>query len=130
MIEEKYVSFELAKILKSCGFFEGIEMFYDEDGDLLSNRKCSVIDGKRCCSLNIDGSGYLAPTLQMTMDWLNVERGLYPDISIEVLGDEVYYRVVGIYDKNKKKWDSYEAFHDSKEEAIERVMKYCLTEYK
>lgn len=104
MIEEKYVSFEIAKLLKSCGFFEGIEMFYDEDGDFLSNRKCSVIDGKRCCSLNIDGSGYLAPTLQMAMDWLRTKKNIDIDIHTDcgMLGIKRYTPCIQTYKPKPK----------------------------
>lgn len=110
MIEEKYVSFELAKILKSCGFFEGIEMFYDEDGDFLSNRKCSVIDGKRCCSLNIDKENYLAPTRSpWSRNLCDPSGGLYWQIKPYIGENETLYGE-NLYGEHSIHYDKLQAY--------------------
>ena len=57
MIEEDYVSFEVAKGLKEKGFNEYCEKSYSLDGKLYSNFPDDCI---------------LAPTLQMAAKWLRV----------------------------------------------------------
>lgn len=116
MIEEDYVSFEIAKLLKKKGFrCATLHYYYDKDGDLLFS----------AWNIGAGKNEFVAPTFQMAMKWLR-----------EVHKIEV--RV--IYDNNKSSWygacnpmrESSQILlgfgHRSKsyEEACEVAIKYCL----
>ena len=128
MIQEAYVSFETAKLLKEKGFDENTLMVYMSYGDLC---KCNRYDSIRNSNYNDITKNYFectAPTHQMAMKWL---REIYRiDIVIKIsdpsVNDRKYYCV--IWDKNN---DSHilELF-DSYEDAVEAALKYCLENIK
>ena len=124
MIQEVYVSFETAKLLKEKGFDENTLMVYMSYGDLC---KCNRYDSIRNSNYNDITKNYFectAPTHQMAMRCL---REIYRiDIVIEIsdpsVNDRKYYCV--IWDKNN---DSYILdLFDSYEDAVEAAIKYCL----
>ena len=124
MIQEAYVSFETAKLLKEKGFDENTLMVYMSYGDLC---KCNRYDSIRNSNYNDITKNYFectAPTHQMAMKWL---REIYRiDIVIKIsdpsVNDRKYYCV--IWDKNN---DSYILdLFDSYEDAVEEAIKYCL----
>lgn len=69
MIEEAYVSFETAKLLKEKGFNEGCTSYFISDNEiaLISNRR----------DFNNHGVYLSAPTQQMAMRWLREIFKLY-----------------------------------------------------
>lgn len=89
MIEEDYVSYEVAKLLKEKGFNEKTEYVYSDGGELLRLSHLGVKD-----LTNVDCNDYhtwqfpiegvtsiiSAPTLQRTMKWLREKHNL----SVEV----------------------------------------------
>lgn len=124
LIEEAYVSFEVAKLLKEKGFDEEILSFYIpyEDGEV----KFVVSPNK--ANYNAEQHWLIsAPTHQMAMGWLR-EKGVYITI------------VYGDYPSlNKVFWtpqiDSLEGFdfpdsfykeYNKYEEAVEAALKYVL----
>ena len=124
MIQEAYVSFETAKLLKEKGFDENTLMVYMSYGDLC---KCNRYDSIRNSNYNDITKNYFectAPTHQMAMKWL---REIYRiDIVIKIsdpsVNDRKYYCV--IWDKNN---DSYILdLLNSYEDAVEGAIKYCL----
>ena len=62
MIEEAYVSFETAKLLKEKGFDEYCYKFYDYDSEKI------YAEEPFCCNSRSDD--YAAPTQQMAIRWL------------------------------------------------------------
>ena len=124
MIQEAYVSFETAKLLKEKGFDENTLMVYMSYGDLC---KCNRYDSIRNSNYNDITKNYFectAPTLQMAMKWLrevhNIDICVFP-----YQADYISYSYkVKIY-KNK---EIYLTITDSKtyEDAVEEAIKYCL----
>lgn len=77
MIQEAYVSFEVAKLLKEKGFDENTSMVYMSYGDLC---KCNRYDSIRNSNYNDITKNYFectAPTHQMAMAWLREVHNLF-----------------------------------------------------
>lgn len=129
MIQEAYVSFETAKLLKEKGFDENTLMVYMSYGDLC---KCNRYDSIRNSNYNDITKNYFectAPTHQMAMKWLREEKNIF----IVIEPHDYDY----INEKNKSYacslWvgDKYYEYIESKdypsyEEAVEAALKYCL----
>ena len=72
MITETYVSFEVAKLLKEEGFEcekKSVTAMYNEIGEFHS---LSTAADEYYDYSDFDEYDYIAPTLQMAMDWLRV----------------------------------------------------------
>ena len=126
MIQEAYVSFETAKLLKEKGFSELTIPFYEDDGKF-----CSRI-GNVCKPYDWSHESifvfYSAPTQQMAMWWLREKYHQYIivnpifdfndivkwDYSIDVSDNSDIVSTVSV--------DIY----DSYEDAVEAAIKYCL----
>ena len=129
MITEDYVSFETAKLLKEKGFDCACKVWYSE-------YTSQFFGGKKYTSIEFDDHNRFdenykficyAPTLQMAMKWLREVYGIYPDIAVEEIDDNTtFFRVDGIYLKQKKMWDKYNNLFKTYEEACEEAIKYCL----
>ena len=144
MIEESYVGFETAKLLKGRGFNEPTRFVWYERLPASIGCDNSKI-GKNCMELfywnsttqfeqpfinnreipnYIQGEVYSAPTQQMAMRWLREEK----EIDIKI-------RPVWIYDKKYYCWtiskgieDKVMSWENTYEEAVEAAIKYCLRE--
>lgn len=121
MIEEDYVSFETAKLLKEKGFDENTHMWwYTVYGEL---GEYDVTDRGRRPELYIN-----APTLQMAMKWL---REVY-DIHVVPRKDFFNGTYTGmIYDGRRENVfdkDDYIALvgYETYEQTCEDCIKYCL----
>lgn len=116
-MNEAYVSFEVANLLKEKGFNERSSASYDSKGELQEGYGY----------WNKTPIWYAAPTHQMACAWLR-EKGIYITI------------IYGDYPANKKVFwtpqiDSLEGFdlpdsfyqeYDLYEDAVEAALKYCL----
>ena len=127
MIEEAYVSFETAKLLKEKGFDESCEGFYVNSGVLshtLSNANNSKWYGDKSTI------GYIsAPTLQMAMRWLREVHNLV--IQTEIIdflehGEVWLYTVIERKTIKKLTGRDEDFTEHSYEEAVESAIKYCL----
>lgn len=118
MVEEAYVSFETAKLLKKKGFMEDVivKFFasgYDSKGNILDIRDTELKD-------------YPRPTHQMAMKWLRDVHRLY----IEVYANKAHNSKDIIF--CPQVWDKN--FHSiwrdgcftTYEQACETAIKYCL----
>lgn len=119
-INEDYVSFETAKLLKEKGFdYPTLRYYYDEDGDLLFSA-WRVDDGK---------NGFVAPTLQMAMKWLREAHNWTIYISPYWPEGDMrnkptwYYDIESLIDNRSFRKSSHT---DNYEEACEAAIKYCL----
>ena len=133
MITEDYVSFETAKLLKEKGFDEDIDLWYDENGEMLFQRKYDI---NRDWRVRANLEVYECPTLQMAMKWLRevqalniYARGVWKDVEVQygdwepaVVGYEWF--VESLIDDTYSK-TSIEPFL-TYEEACEAAIKYCL----
>ena len=142
MIQEQYVSFETAKLLKEKGFNEELCYIYSKYGDLHR-----IIDTEYSVStcdyeIKIRNSDYnditqykynflvTAPTQSLIMRWLREVHNLFIDISIiphsTVTMEQKYYHY-NIF-KNRRGISKYERkeFYPTYEEACESAIKYCL----
>ena len=125
MVEESYVSFETARLLKEKGFAGECDWYYPKDG--------WEIEQLDLYELNYCRESFIeAPSLALVMRWLREVRGIllwmYPVIPLSV-------------PQNKKEfnweWDGKKQLHSaihfgdkqkykSYEEAAEAAIKYCL----
>ena len=133
MIEEDYVSFETAKLLKEKGFDEMcFHYWHEKDNELVHSKSPHPIRN----ITNPCFFGPAAPTLQMAMKWLREVHGVFisicngnhkADNRDTSTPDDVYCFFVitdtrALYEEEKqclKEFSSYE-------EACEAAIKYCL----
>ena len=127
-IEEDYVSFEVAKLLKEKGFDEKCSYEWgvpDIDGGYIL-QKWSIYNGEIRNSELINDA-YAAPTHQMAMKWLREIHKINIDIKsrwkLNPYKLDYYYFV--LHYKNVPS-DSFIIKFDSYEEATEAAIKYTL----
>ena len=138
-ITENYVSFEIAKLLREKGFDGFCNRYYQTDKEDVNGEHAMFMfasDLKSFCTVTnsllnkyADKNHEIisAPTFQMAMKWLREVYGIYPDIAIEEIDDNtIFFRVDGIYLKQKKMWDKYNNLFKTYEQACEAAIKYCL----
>ena len=127
-IEEDYVSFETAKLLKEKGFDAYIHLWYDENGEMFHKFHYEIKTNWR---IRHGQEVYQCPTIQMAMKWL---REVYK-LSVRPRYDEV---------EDEKEHLHYAWFFDilsmnpyktlveptqgyfSYEEACDMAIRYCL----
>lgn len=125
-IQEDYVSFETAKLLKEKGFDGYLLQKYDDEGYLSFNHVGYINSDKPC-----DDFYALAPTLQMAMKWLREKYKIMITIipqEVNVGVDRMCYAIYRITE------DLYQPLCngkvdnlvDSYEETVEAAIKYCL----
>ena len=122
MIEEAYVSFETAKLLKEKGFDEPCEGFYVNSG-VLSHTLSNANNSK----WNEDKStiGYIsAPTQQMALRWLREVHYIFIEIWFNTEPEHMYCDagIYGLGNERKKKIKDLSSY----EEAVEAALKYTL----
>ena len=118
-IEEAYVSFETAKLLKEKGFDELCYQKYDSDGELSFNHVGYVNSEKPC-----DDFYALAPTLQMVMKWLREVYNLYIDIRININNSLYSFKIYSVGVSGARAFTEYRI--KSYEVACEEAILYCL----
>ena len=133
MIQEQYVSFEVAKLLKEKGFDEECWYWYEEDGyfkdsndDYGFQSNSDHISDDFICS---------APTLQMVMKWLREVHAIHIELNWDK-GNQLYNFNIwkpGKYQPEISSLDLWRIYKDDNylgewnyEEACESAIKYCL----
>lgn len=143
MIEEDYVSYEIAKLLKEKGFrCATLHYYYDKDGDLLFS------------AWNIDAgkNEFVAPTFQMAIKWLREMHNILVmiDYNYECTSKSYCYKIYHLGKNGKpKRFPVYGVVYDDEgnenkdiisyrdfqlsyseyttyEEAVEAAIYYCL----
>lgn len=129
MIEEAYVSFETAKLLKEKGF-EGhsILTIYDENA---ANAYIKELQEKHLPYSSDDPKlkefYYTKPTLQMAMRWLREEKGIAAvPILVSVLNNKKFLWDIGITVAKTNETYHQGWVYESYERACETAIKYCL----
>ena len=108
MIQERYCSYEVARLLKEKGFDEACKCVYTKDVECF------------------------APTHQMACDWLR-EKGIQIFISCGfpyIEGKEVikyFWSIAKIKDTHLEYPQDEEEIADTFGEAVEAALRYCLT---
>ena len=135
MIEEAYVSHDVAKLLKEKGFNEPCRMYWEVDVEKVeknlseynsclhdrTNKELEILDG------TYNKKRYSAPTQQMVMRWLREVHYL----SIEICYRFCFGWFVDIQYTNrvteaKEFRDVRSNLYDSYEEVAEVGIRYCL----
>lgn len=120
MIEEAYVSFETAKLLKEKGFDEICYLGYNRNGEYVptSNRTNSQIIQPDFCLI-------CCPTQQMAMRWLREVH----NIKVNVFYNNSNY-AIEYFEPNTQTGVGKFVFvgdgYDVYEQAVEVAIKYCL----
>jgi hypothetical protein len=156
MIEESYVSFETAKLLKEKGFknwcyrcygtavyHKGVPISFDEECDLKDEGRedeIEYIEGGclydfGCDNRKEDENLWAAPTLWVAMKWL-MEKGFYIFVPLEIDYDEderggKWYHDAAYYPDIIRVSDGKIMYDDGSlyakpEQAYEAAIKYCL----
>lgn len=119
MIQEAYVSYEVAKLLKEKEFNERTPASYNKNGEFQEGF------GR----WNTTPIYYSASTLQMAIKWLRIVHNLF--ITIDCVPNEGFY--TDIYDLSViDEYGSYKhisptiAGGKTPEEVIDATIKYCL----
>ena len=131
MIEESYVSFETAKLLKEAGFDVECDWFYINDGNVDT---VTVVRSTSPRDHNM-GTGFLSrPTQALAARWLREKHRIALDVAFippSVDGDVWQYFVgemddmiwEGEYETGRKYATYEEAFEDGLREAIKLIKK-------
>jgi len=131
MIQEAYVSFESAKLLKEKGFNESARCWYDTYYRELH------LDGCKMCNSDCIKDTFMAPTQQMAMRWLREVHNIHIkpcisyDTSEDADGNEVerwtfwLWEIFSVNSGNLILCEEIEEY-DSYEQACEAAIKYCL----
>lgn len=123
MIEERYCSPEVAKLLREKGFDIPVWTRYEEDND-------KVIFGDKYNWNNWDDSSkeqISAPTQSMVMDWLREVHRIFIEISTSVDLNGNYHSRYTILDKECKYIRrGYTDFDWEHKDACDAAIKYCL----
>jgi hypothetical protein len=122
MIEEAYVSFEVAMLLKEKGFNQETTKRYNPSGELYSYYQNVTVIPK--------GEAYVcAPTQQMACEWLR-QVGAY---HVEVLAayhfrvfDGYSFEVFSLFSEEHVEYSSYKGVYKTAREACDAGIKFCL----
>ena len=119
MIEEDYVSFETAKLLKEKGFDVYVPSFYDVLGEF--NKKVAYWNWNA-------GPRYSAPTLQMTMKYLRARGWFICIIPLAFYGGEKASKFgYNIWADDNLEVDEFDTpTFNTYEDACEAAINYCL----
>ena len=123
-INEEYVSFEIANLLKEKGFDNICNGYYNQEKTLQKCSLCSIED-------TLKSPFYFdcipAPTIQMAMKWLREVHNIVCNIDIESR-NFYYYSVFIIRSSNEAQYQltSQKPYFETYEEACEAAIKYCL----
>ncbi len=122
MIEEAYVSFETAKLLKEKGFDEPCHAYYEDNGYFIKSHSSHAIRN----ITNPCFFGIASPTQAMTMRWLREEKRTSIIIEFDVT-KRGYCPYVHQLDYDMDWVVKWRINIPMKyEEAVEAALKYCL----
>ena len=134
MIQEEYVSFEVAKLLKEKGFNEKCQKVYLEDGKpvwftnfMEGESFGDNADIKAVLDYNNSvTSAYLCPTHQVAMRWFREVHNIFIEPLIDWGSGDEYWWTVDIVRIKKNGLIAELSGCESYEDAVEAALKYCL----
>ena len=122
IIEEQYVSFETAKLLKEKGFNVATSTFYNPKKDL----NVHVNSCKIC--YNAASVYFSAPTQAMACRWLREKHNLHIEIQFGRYEGKTWFsaNIIPMDDRYLITDDNFLIEHPTYEDALEYSIKYCL----
>ena len=132
MIEEAYVSFEVAKLLKEKGFDEYGTYFYTLKDEGCEGYKSNRTLGEFAHNSdpNLKDRAVSCPTQQMAMKWLREKYDIYISIQPDFPSSKDYKMCwcwsANILHENCISMKGYQCYIETYEEACEAAIKYCL----
>lgn len=124
-MNEDYVSYEAAKLLKEKGFDWPCQAFYGNNGALIASPVHTIND-------ELENSDIACPTLYMAQKWLRNEKHIIVSIDNAVSGrNAIRYRWVaskgiisdyGTYDA-KSNWIIYKTYEEALQTGILEALK-------
>lgn len=124
MIEEDYVSYEVAKLLKEKGFEGECIAYYSKYKD---NNLNLYRWRNRTTYVNVRNNGYtLVPTHQMAMKWLREVHNISIELFVDFGSGNEYWWSADIAYIKKDGLITTLSNYKSYEEACEAAIKYCL----
>jgi hypothetical protein len=123
MIQEAYVSFEVAKLLKEKGFNCPCKVVYSPKGIIKHYLKEEVY------AHNLKGHKKLCPTHQMAMAWLREEKNIFIVIephAYDYINEKNTSYVYSLWQGDNYYENPELKSYSSYEEAVEAAIKYCL----
>lgn len=125
MIEERYVSFEVAQLLDTKDFDGLCKCYYSFNKKYHELRHSDLrISKKDCCEDEV-----LCPTQQMVIDWLELKHNIFIAVAPRPTTMD-YKRVTAYIYKIEERGYSLKRFIDagSRRDAIDKAIKYSLGE--
>lgn len=127
MIEEAYVSFETAKLLKEKGFDEPCYAYYEDNGYFLKSHSSNAIGN----ITNPCFFGVAASTQQMAMRWLREVHRVFIELTVGETNGKTWYDFDIIPINGREiAWNHYNSLPlvecNSYEEAVEAAIQYSL----
>ena len=123
MIQEAYVSFEVAKLLKEKGFNCPCKVVYSPKGIIKHYLKEEVY------AHNLKGHKKLCPTHQMALAWLREEKNIFIVIephAYDYINEKNTSYVYSLWQGDNYYENPELKSYPSYEEAVEAAIKYCL----
>lgn len=125
MIEERYCSYEVARLLKEKGFDEACTCLY-YNGDLEFVNDNSYEHVMRNSSI-ANKDFITAPTHQMACDWLREVHKIFIEISVSIdLNGDYPYRYSILNKKCEYLRKGYTSFDWTYKDTVEEAIKYSL----
>ena len=126
MIEESYVSFDTAKLLKEAGFEANLKTMYVEEE---KDEWAFWDSGAKRSDYNYFDDTIACPTQALAARWLREAHGIH--VCIDVNASGWYYDLCKSDNGTHILWSSYQGPNDggewdSYEEALEAGLKICL----
>lgn len=120
VIQERFCSFTIAKLLKEKGFVEDCRDCYDWRGNFHLNTSSSNGSVKKIA----------APTLQMAMEWLREQHNIFIEIRYGDVGSPREPEIQWWWELENKQGEFLDGNiadgNTTYEEASEAAIKYCL----
>ena len=126
MIQEAYVSYEIAKLLNEKGFDEPLETLITPEGstyflDTKSRKQHITI---RNSEINFYSDDISCPTQQMALSWLRQEHHLHIIVCIDDL--DWSYQIINFENKTDVQYIKDLAGFNSYENAVNAAIEHCL----
>ena len=128
MVEEDYVSFETAKLLKERGFDEKCSHYWqDEISEYSITKEIHRWTDSTLANTEISTSKrFSAPTLQMVMKWLREVHNIHISIATVCDGKAWGYETIIQKQRIPVPATLFIDWKDTSEEACEAAIRYCL----
>lgn len=123
-MKEVYVSYEIAKLLKEKGFDWDCEHYYKPNGEIV--RTLHTESSRHINSSVLYEHQCLAPTQQMACKWLIETHNIHIEPHfLRASGDYVYDIIHSPLELDDI--HSFPTVFNTKEDAVEAALQYCLT---